>query len=129
MTPALSDHFNGKTFFQDHHATTRLRAFWRWRLTRRATPWPAAIEIPPQPPAPVPRGNEVVATWIGHATFLLQSTRGNLLIDPIFSERTSPLRWAGPRRVHPPGIALDALPRIDAVLVSHDHYDHFDAAS
>ena len=129
MTPALSDHFNGKTFFQSHHATTRLRAFWRWRLMRRPTPWPSAIELPPQPPPPAARGDEVVVTWIGHASFLVQSTRANLLIDPIFSERTSPVQWAGPRRVHPPGIALTALPRISAVLVSHDHYDHCDLPS
>jgi L-ascorbate metabolism protein UlaG (beta-lactamase superfamily) len=129
MTLPLSDHFNGKTFFQDHHATTRLRDFWRWRLTANPKPWPRSVALAPQPPPPTPRGDEVVVTWIGHATFLLQSTRGNILIDPVFSERVSPLGWIGPRRVHPPGIAFEALPPIDTVLLSHDHYDHCDEGS
>ena len=83
----------------------------------------------PQRPPLQPRGDEIVATWIGHASFLIQSTRGNFLIDPVFGERASPVTWAGPRRAMPPGLTLDALPRIDAVLVSHDHYDHCDVAT
>ena len=75
---------------------------------------------------PTARGNEIVATWIGHATWLLQTARANILIDPVFSERASPLPWAGPRRAHGPGLALAALPPVHAVLLSHDHYDHCD---
>ncbi|MSU66706.1 MAG: MCE family protein [Opitutus sp.] len=71
----------------------------------------------------------MTATWIGHATFLLQTDRTNVLIDPVFSERASPFQWIGPRRTHPPGRRLEALPRIDAVLLSHDHYDHCDVAT
>jgi L-ascorbate metabolism protein UlaG (beta-lactamase superfamily) len=127
MTPPLSDHFNGKTFFQSHHNHAVRRAdFWRWKLKAKPTPWPTHVPFVPQAPPPRPRGGEVVATWIGHASFLLQSTRGNFLLDPVFSERASPVRWAGPRRAQPPGLALDALPPIDAVLLSHDHYDHCD---
>ena len=65
-------------------------------------------------------------TWIGHSTFLLQTAHGNFLTDPVFSARASPFSWAGPRRVHAPGLTFEALPRIDAVLLSHDHYDHCD---
>ena len=101
----------------------------RWWLTSRGTPWPKQVELAPQPPPPGPRGEEIVATWIGHATFLLQTTRGNFLTDPMFSPRASPVAWAGPQRVHPPGIAFEALPPIDAVLLSHDHYDHCDTDS
>ena len=125
-----SDHFNGKTFFQAHHLHSgRHRDLLRWQLTAKSTPWPRRVEIPTQPPPPTPKHDDVVITWIGHASFLLQSTRLNLLIDPVFSERASPFRWLGPRRAHAPGAVIADLPRIDAVRISHDQYDHFDSAS
>ena len=130
MSLPRSDHFNGKTFFQSHNDHSgRLRDLLRWRLSKKSTPWPSRVVVPPQPPPPQPHADEVVVTWIGHSSFLLQSTRLNLLIDPVFSERVSPVTWAGPRRAHPPGTSLGSLPRIDAVLLSHDHYDHFDLPS
>jgi len=101
----------------------------KWKLFGRPSRWPNAVPFTPAPTPPMPRADEIVTTWIGHATFLLQTTRGNFLIDPVFSQRASPVQWAGPRRVQPPGLALEALPRIDAVLLSHDHYDHCDAPS
>ncbi len=110
--------------------------------------WRAAAwwnDRPPPPLAPVARvaadlafvranagagaAMQPAATWIGHATVLVQAGGLNLLTDPMFSERASPLSFIGPRRHVPPAIALADLPRIDAVLVSHDHYDHLDAAS
>jgi L-ascorbate metabolism protein UlaG (beta-lactamase superfamily) len=127
MTPPRSDHFNGKTFFHPRVANKGLRDILKWRLTSRAASWPRPVALAPQPSPPSPRGDEIVTTWIGHATFLLQTTRGNFLTDPVFSERASPVQWAGPQRAHAPGIAFEALPRIDAVLLSHDHYDHCDA--
>lgn len=71
----------------------------------------------------------LTVTWIGHATFLLRTAGLNLLTDPVFSERASPLRRLGPRRQVRPGVALEALPPIDAVLISHNHYDHLDQAT
>lgn len=65
-------------------------------------------------------------TWLGHASFLLQIDGHNILTDPVLTERASPLSFAGPARVHAPGIAIDQLPRIDVVVISHDHYDHLD---
>jgi N-acyl-phosphatidylethanolamine-hydrolysing phospholipase D len=65
-------------------------------------------------------------TWIGHSTCLLQVGGLNVLTDPVWSERASPVPWAGPRRVVAPPLALEALPPLDLVLLSHDHYDHFD---
>jgi L-ascorbate metabolism protein UlaG (beta-lactamase superfamily) len=82
---------------------------------------------PRRPPAPA--GDEVVVTFIGHATVLIQSSAGNVLIDPVFSRRASPLSFAGPQRVRAPGVRFDDLPPISLVLLSHNHYDHCDLAA
>jgi N-acyl-phosphatidylethanolamine-hydrolysing phospholipase D len=68
-------------------------------------------------------------TWIGHSSFLIQVDGLNILTDPQWSERASPVSWGGPKRFSPPGVAFEDLPRIDAVVISHDHYDHFDLAT
>jgi N-acyl-phosphatidylethanolamine-hydrolysing phospholipase D len=68
-------------------------------------------------------------TWIGHATSLVQASGLNVLTDPIFSRRASPLRFAGPSRVYPPGLRISELPHIDVVVISHNHYDHLDRDS
>ena len=68
-------------------------------------------------------------TWIGHATLLVQMGGVNIITDPQFSRRASPLQWLGPQRVVPPGIALQDLPRIHYVVISHDHYDSLDVDS
>ncbi|MHB2150909.1 MBL fold metallo-hydrolase [Calditrichota bacterium LG25] len=70
--------------------------------------------------------NEPLVAWIGHSTLFLRLDGVNILTDPIFSERCSPFQAVGPKRIVPPGIALDSLPEIDLVLISHDHYDHLD---
>lgn len=68
-------------------------------------------------------------TWIGHATFLIQFAGLNILTDPQFSDHASPVTWAGPKRVVPPALKIEDLPEIDAVIISHDHYDSLDLAS
>jgi N-acyl-phosphatidylethanolamine-hydrolysing phospholipase D len=65
-------------------------------------------------------------TWVGHATLLVQLDGLNILTDPHWSDRASPVGFAGPRRLSPPGLAFETLPRIDVVVISHDHYDHLD---
>ncbi|MCX6954870.1 MAG: MBL fold metallo-hydrolase [Verrucomicrobia bacterium] len=127
MTPPPPDHFNGKTApLPPTPVGGRFVDVLRWKLTSRPAPWPTQVPLDPQPPPPRPQGDELVATWIGHSTFLLQTAHGNFLTDPVFSNRASPVPWAGPRRAHAPGLAFESLPRIDVVLVSHDHYDHCD---
>lgn len=74
-------------------------------------------------------GDAIQVTWIGHATFLIQVSGLNILTDPMFSERASPVPFAGPKRLAPPGVSLKDLPKIDAVIISHNHYDHLDEDS
>jgi hypothetical protein len=69
---------------------------------------------------------KITLTWIGHATCLLQMNGKNILTDPHFSQRASPLKWAGPQRVVPPGLSVQDLPQIHMVFISHDHYDSLD---
>lgn len=106
---------------------------WSWeRFRRPPPPDPPASAIPtgtPRPGYPRASGDEIRVTWVGHATFLIQLRGLNLLTDPVFSDRASPLSWIGPRRLLPPGLGVDELPPIDAVLLSHSHYDHLDAPS
>ena len=94
-------------------------------LREPRTPWPAQVEVRPQVP-PALDGAAAVVTFIGHSTFLIQTPAGNFLTDPIYSERASPLTWAGPRRVRQPAVRFDDLPPISTVLLSHNHYDHCD---
>ena len=93
-------------------------------LTRR-TPWPSSIPVEPRrPPSGGP--DDLVVTFVGHATFLIQVAGINLLTDPVYAERASPVSFAGPRRVRAPGVRFDDLPAISLVLLSHNHYDHCD---
>src|ERR1700722_15202779 len=73
-----------------------------------------------------PDPSKIQLTWIGHSTFLIQVAGMNILTDPIWSERSSPLQWLGPKRQARPGIRFEDLPKIDLVLISHTHYDHLD---
>ncbi len=98
---------------------------WRWQGQRAV--WPDRVSDPvfAPPPDSVAAGS-VAITFINHASFLIRMPGVVVLTDPIFSERCSPVAWAGPRRVRSPGIALADLPRPDVVLLSHNHYDHMD---
>jgi N-acyl-phosphatidylethanolamine-hydrolysing phospholipase D len=101
------------------------------------------VPKPPQTPTPVVRTDlnfitsnaqagaamQPAVTWIGHATVLVQLGGINVLTDPVFSERASPVSFVGPKRAQAPGLSLAELPRIDAVVISHNHYDHCDSAS
>jgi L-ascorbate metabolism protein UlaG (beta-lactamase superfamily) len=126
----ISDHCDGHRFFNPKRPGVRgFTDLLRWKLSSTPAVWPQSVEVTPRPPAPLPAGEALGAQWINHATFLLQTTAGTVLTDPVYSERVSPVGWAGPRRVHVPGIAFNDLPRIDVVVLSHDHYDHCDLAT
>ena len=124
-----SDHFDGVRFFNPGHPDTdrSLRQLLRWRLGGSRANWLARLEIHPARPAP--RVDDLAVTMVGHASFLIQMHGVNMLVDPVWSDRASPVRWAGPKRVTRPGIAWEDLPPIDVVLVTHNHYDHMDAAT
>jgi L-ascorbate metabolism protein UlaG (beta-lactamase superfamily) len=126
----LSDHYDGRHFFNPgpSRPARGLLQVLRWRLRgpKRAV-WPSSVPNPLFPPPPGTVGPDSAAiTFIGHASFLIRLPGVLVLTDPVFSERCSPVSWAGPRRVRPPGIALADLPRPDVVLLSHNHYDHMD---
>jgi L-ascorbate metabolism protein UlaG (beta-lactamase superfamily) len=122
---SVSDHFDGRRFFNpDGIPLQPTTAVPRMMLEPR-TPWPSRIDEPPRQPPPIGSA-AAVATSIGHATFLVQTPAGNILTDPLFSERASPVQWIGPRRVRPPAVRFDDLPPIATVLLSHNHYDHCD---
>jgi N-acyl-phosphatidylethanolamine-hydrolysing phospholipase D len=92
--------------------------------------WASIVPRPGAAPS-VPYDREAIArspslTWIGHSTFLVRMDGVTFLTDPMFSNRASPFSFAGPRRAVPPGVPLDALPALDVVVLSHDHYDHTD---
>ena len=128
----VSDHFDGTRFFNPDGPEPKGRLdFLRWQLTEPWAAWPSSYPSPyppDRPPADVD-GDGVRIAYVGHASFLVQARGLNILIDPVWSERASPFSFVGPKRVNPPGIAFDALPRIDGVLLTHNHYDHMDVAT
>ena len=126
----LSDHFDGERFFMPgHRMANGLRDLIRWQRAGGRQAWPRQRDNTPQPAPPETVSEGLQVTYVGQATTLIQVDHLNILTDPFFSRRASPVQWAGPTRVRPPGLTLDQLPRIDAVLVSHNHYDHMDLAS
>jgi len=133
----VSDHFDGRVFFNPGFPKADKSFFdlMRWRFSGGAAAWPetaapGAIPLPlAAAPAAPDRDGAVTATFIGHATFLLQWRGLTILTDPVWSERCSPVAWAGPKRVRPPALAWADLPPIDVVLISHNHYDHLDLST
>lgn len=123
-----SDHFDGERFFNPRGPTgNTFSNLLKWQRARKQGPWPMRVENTMRPQLPGRVGeSEVVVTAVNHCTFLIQLPGLNLLTDPVYSERVSPVNFAGPKRIRPPGVAWDQLPKIDAVVVSHNHFDHLD---
>ncbi|SDY65737.1 L-ascorbate metabolism protein UlaG, beta-lactamase superfamily [Jannaschia faecimaris] len=123
-----SDHFDGEAFFNpDGIPPKGLRDLLRWQLGKDRADWPDSIGVTQI--RPDARVADLRVTMIGHASVLIQAGGVNILTDPVWSKRASPLKIAGPARVTAPGIAFDHLPPIDVVLLSHNHYDHMDIST
>ena len=126
-----SDHFNGQSFANTipmKKGAGDLARF-GWGSLTKASTWPDWVEVE-QRKIPNERvHNGLSITYVNHASFLIQVDGVNILTDPIYSKRASPFQWAGPKRVHSPGVRFEDLPPIDVVLISHNHYDHMDEAT
>lgn len=128
----VSGHFDGEHFFNPDGADDALSppggtgTLLRYVTARDNRPvWPDRVAVTPtKPPARV-EGERMLATWVGHATVLVQTNGLNILTDPVWSKSAGPF-GIGPTRVAEPGIRFADLPKIDLILVSHDHYDHMD---
>ena len=129
----VSDHFDGSHFFDpDGSPPKSLGEVLRWQFGggRKRSVWPDWVPSPyaDTPPPRVDAGG-VRLSFVGHASWLIQTAGLNILVDPVWSTRVSPISFAGPKRHNNPGIAFEKLPKIDVVLVSHGHYDHLDVAT
>ena len=126
-----SGHYDGERFFNPDGPAPlsqgRRRGFLgRWATSDERARWPESVPVTPSVPPPRVHGRAMRVTWVGHATVLVQTAGLNILTDPIWSRHASPFPPLGPERVRAPGVRFDDLPRIDLVLVSHNHYDHLD---
>lgn len=125
-----SDHFDGKVFFNPWSGPVQKNFFdfLKWQITAKPGDWPNEPVANHAKPLLVEAGQaaSIHVTYIGHATTYIQNGRINILTDPQFSDRASPVGFAGPKRVRRPGVALDQLPSVEIVIISHNHYDHLD---
>jgi hypothetical protein len=132
-TPAADKPHHTKSGFKNVHGNLEnsFSHFLKWRRERanKEIPGPESYHFPlaiNNPDFLKQNRDQNTLTWIGHATLLLQVEGYNILTDPHFSKRTSPVQWAGPERVAPLGMAFEDLPTIDIVVISHDHFDALD---
>ncbi|UVO55207.1 MBL fold metallo-hydrolase [Sphingomonas sp. SUN039] len=130
----VSAHYDGARFFNPDGDDTlappggRSRGNFLIRYlfgTDERPPWPDKVDVTPAKPERRVEGERMVATWVGHATWLIQTNGLNILTDPIWGPTAGPFGF-GPRRVAEPGIRFEDLPPIDLVVISHNHYDHMD---
>ena len=133
-------HYDGERFFNpDGDQDTihmpsgsggRAGFIWRYLTGADGRPkWPQTVAVAPSKPAARVEGERMIATWVGHASVLIQTRGLNILTDPVWSDKVGPFGLIGPTRVAQPGIRFDDLPKIDLVLVSHNHYDHLDKST
>jgi L-ascorbate metabolism protein UlaG (beta-lactamase superfamily) len=124
-----SEHFNGTTF--ENLSEVEAKGFFdliKWSFSREEGEWVKLTDEDvsfAEKPSPTV-GNSLAITFVNHATFLIQTNGLNILTDPVWSNRVSPLSFAGPKRMRPPGLKFEDLPKIDLILISHNHYDHLD---
>lgn len=101
----------------------------KWKIQSQQPKWPSLIPLEATDIPPQKVDNDIRISYVGHVTFLIQTANLNILTDPVWSERVSPFSFAGPKRLIPPGIKFEDLPKIDIILISHNHYDHLDVAT
>lgn len=124
----VTDHFDGRQFYNpDNMKAKGLREVVQWMLKRERGVWKENNHQDSFGPPAVPSiSDRIRITFVNHTTFLIQVNGVNILTDPVWSERVSPFSWIGPRRMRPPGLKFEELPKIDVVLLTHNHYDHLD---
>ena len=126
----VTDHFDGLRFLHPGlpPSDKTLLDVLKWKIIGKRSPWPRTVPAKSgQRPAARVAGLQI--THVGHAAYLIQVSDSNILVDPVWADRASPLSWAGPRRHNPPSIAFEDLPPVDAVLVTHNHFDHMDTST
>jgi L-ascorbate metabolism protein UlaG (beta-lactamase superfamily) len=123
----VSDHFDGKKFLNPKGVQAKGgMEVLKWMMQRKRGPW-KQIAMENYGPRPLSHCSDGVRiTFVNHATFLIQVDGLNILTDPVWSKRVSPVQWSGPKRMKLPGIKLEDLPRIHLVVLTHNHYDHLD---
>jgi L-ascorbate metabolism protein UlaG (beta-lactamase superfamily) len=124
----VSDHFDGKRFINPGGVKPLgFKDMLKWFRNRERGTWKEVLDsgIDP-PPIESVDGDSILVTFVNHSTFLIQTQGLNILTDPIWSDRASPVAFSGPKRMRPPGIQFEELPPIDVVLLTHNHYDHLD---
>ncbi len=104
----------------------RFNDFLKWISIRKREPWPKWIDSEPGPAPPAHIDQGLRATFVNHSTVLIQTDEMNIMTDPVFSDRAGPVSFLGAKRVRAPGLRFEDIPIIDAVLLSHNHYDHMD---
>lgn len=117
--------------FQNLNPKCKPKGFFKlikWKATTPPLKWPSKIDVKQYdlPPPCVSENDKIRISFIGHVTFLIQTNNINILTDPVWAKRASPFKFIGPKRVTPPGIKFKDLPKIDLILISHNHYDHLD---
>lgn len=124
----ITDHYDGERFY--HSGLESDKSFWtvlKWSLSRPDGNYPKWVEntTKPQVLKNVEDG-KIATTFVNHASFLLQTKNFNFLTDPLWSDRTSPISFMGPKRFRSPGMKIEELPEIHFIVISHNHYDHMD---
>lgn len=123
----VSDHFDGKKFSNPGNVQAKgLKDVIKWARNREPGIWKEIKEITTAVPSENVPDDKIRVTFINHSSFLIQSDSLNILTDPVWSERASPVSFAGPKRMVPPGVLMEDLPKIDIILLTHNHYDHLD---
>ena len=122
----VTDHFDGTRFTNPNDVVAKgFGDLIKFLTNRKPGPWQSRMGIPPGE-KPSAQSDSLLITYVNHSTFLIQVDGLNILTDPIWSKRTSPMQWLGPKRTRPPGVRFEDLPDIDLVIISHNHYDHLD---